>query len=179
MPELDINLDDVSPAEPFEPIPAGWYKVIVDESEWKETRDGSGRYLRLTLTVLCDAAGESTYENRKVWHNLNLKNANQKTVEIAKRQLKALAEACGKPSARNSEELHNIPVEAKISVRPALGEYEASNDVKGYRPVGGVKPAAAKAAPAPRSVPHAGVQSAPPGVQSAPPAGVPWGQQKG
>ena len=46
----------------------------------KPTRDGYGEYLSLTLQVI-----EGQYANRLVFARLNLKNANDKAVDIAKK----------------------------------------------------------------------------------------------
>mgnify|MGYP000411414076 CR=1 FL=1 len=64
---------------------------------------------------------------------LNLKNANDKAVDIARKDLAAICRAVGVMSPKSSEELHDKPLMIKVKVRPASGEYDASNDVGGYK----------------------------------------------
>ena len=124
----NFNAEEVEPSSSYEPIPAGWYRAIISASEIKPTRDGYGEYLSLTLQVI-----EGQYANRLVFARLNLKNANEKAVDIARKDLAAICRAVGVMSPQSSEELHDKPLMIKVKVRPASGEYEASNDVGGYK----------------------------------------------
>ena len=124
----NFNAEEIEPSSSFDPIPAGWYKAIISNSEMKPTRDGYGEYLSLTLQVI-----EGQYENRLVFARLNLKNANEKAVDIARKDLAAICRAVGVMSPKSSEELHDKPLMIKVKVRPASGEYDASNDVGGYK----------------------------------------------
>ena len=126
----NFDASTIEPSSSFDPIPAGWYKAIISASEIKPTRDGYGEYLSLTLQVI-----EGQYENRLVFARLNLKNANDKAVDIAKKDLAAICRAVGVMSPQSSEELHDKPLMMKVKIRPAQGEYEASNDVGGYKGV--------------------------------------------
>ncbi len=128
----NFNAEEVEPSSSFDPIPAGWYQAIISSSEMKATRDGYGEYLSLTLQVI-----EGQYENRLVFARLNLKNANDKTVDIARKDLAAICRAVGVMSPQASEELHDKPLMIKVKVRAASGEYDASNDVAGYKAVEG------------------------------------------
>ena len=128
---MELMFDSSSVVEQdnsFAPLPAGDYQVIVDDSDFRETKSGNGRYLHLELQVV----GEQG-KGRKVFDNLNLENPNPQAVEIAQRQLAGLVRACGKIKIADSSELHNIPVMANLSVRPASNGYDASNDVKYYK----------------------------------------------
>ena len=127
----NFNAEEIEPSS-FDPIPAGWYKAIISNSEMKPTRDGYGEYLSLTLQVI-----EGQYENRLVFARLNLKNANEKAVDIARKDLAAICRAVGVMSPKSSEELHDKPLMIKVKVRAAQGEYEASNDIGGYKAVEG------------------------------------------
>ncbi len=147
----NFNAEEVEPSSSFDPIPAGWYTAIISASEMKATRDGYGEYLSLTLQVI-----EGQYENRLVFARLNLKNANDKAVDIARKDLAAICRAVGVMSPQASEELHDKPLMIKVKVRPASGEYEASNDIGGYKAVEGqdLTPAP-KAASKPQTPPPA------------------------
>ncbi len=147
----NFNAEEVEPSSSFDPIPAGWYQAIISNSELKATRDGYGEYLSLTLQVI-----EGQYENRLVFARLNLKNANDKAVDIARKDLAAICRAVGVMSPQASEELHDIPLMIKVKVRPASGDYEASNDIGGYKAVEGANlTPAPKAASKPQTPPPA------------------------
>lgn len=126
----NFDASTIEPSNSYDPIPAGWYQAIISNSEMKPTRDGYGEYLSLTLQVI-----EGQYANRLVFARLNLKNANDKAVDIAKKDLAAICRAVGVMSPQSSEELHDKPLMIKVKVRPASGEYDASNDVGGYKGV--------------------------------------------
>ncbi len=128
----NFNAETIEPNTSYEPIPAGWYQAIISNSELKATRDGYGEYLSLTLQII-----DGQYENRLVFARLNLKNANDKAVDIARKDLAAICRAVGVMSPQASEELHDIPLMIKVKVRPASGDYEASNDIGGYKAVEG------------------------------------------
>ena len=147
----NFNAEEVEPSSSFDPIPAGWYQAIISNSEMKATRDGYGEYLSLTLQVI-----EGQYENRLVFARLNLKNANDKAVDIARKDLAAICRAVGVMSPQASEQLHDIPLMIKVKVRPASGDYEASNDIGGYKAVEGANlTPAPKAASKPQTPPPA------------------------
>ena len=137
----NFNAEEIEPSSSFDPIPAGWYKAIISNSEMKATRDGYGEYLSLTLQII-----DGQYENRLVFARLNLKNANDKAVDIARKDLAAICRAVGVMSPKSSEELHDKPLMIKVKVRPASGDYEASNDIGGYKAVEG-----ANLTPAPKA----------------------------
>lgn len=147
----NFNAESIEPNTSYEPIPAGWYTAIISSSEMKATRDGYGEYLSLTLQVI-----EGQYENRLVFARLNLKNANDKAVDIARKDLAAICRAVGVMSPQASEELHDKPLMIKVKVRPASGDYEASNDIGGYKAVEGANlTPAPKAASKPQTPPPA------------------------
>lgn len=158
-----FNAADVAPQDSFDPLPAGWYPVIISESEFKPTRKNDGQYLQLELTVI-----EGDHEGRKVWDRLNLDNPNQTAVEIAQRALSAICRAVGVMAPNDSAELHDRPFEVKLSVRPAKDSYEAANEVKGYRSIGGegsqpsAPPSSRTAKPAANRTATAGAAATPP-----------------
>lgn len=147
---MAVNLRgfDASQHEPLgsmDPVPAGWYTVIITDSEMRPTKAGDGEYLQLTMQVV-----EGECQGRLIWDRLNLMNSNQTAVEIAQRALASICRAVGVLTPTDSSELHDRPFEVKVSVRPAKDGFDASNDVKGYREAGtaGTVPAANRAAPA-------------------------------
>lgn len=122
-----FNAAEVEPNAAFEPLPANWYKVVITESEEKPTRAQTGSYLQLTLEVI-----DGPHAGRKVFDRLNLNNPNDTAVQIAQQTLSAICHAVGVMTPRQSSDLHDKPMMAKIAVKPPANGYEASNEVKGY-----------------------------------------------
>jgi hypothetical protein len=124
-----FNADDVDPNS-YEALPPGTYEVMITGSEWKETKNGEGQYLELTLQVLDDG-----FSGRLIWDRLNLVNKNDKAVEIAQQTLSSICRAVNVPRPSDSSDLHDIPLMVKVK----QGEYngEITNEVKGYKAVSG------------------------------------------
>lgn len=142
-----FDSNDYEPNVPFELIPAGTYVMRIVGSEIKQAKsDASASYLKFEMEM--DENHHPDMAGRKVWDNLNLWNANAKTVQIANATLSAICRAAGKPIIRDTEELHGSVLLVKISVKPAEGQFEAQNRVRGYLPLDGGTTAAAPAAQA-------------------------------
>ena len=155
-----FDANEIEPQGSFDPIPAGWYTVMIVASEMKPTKNGSGEYLQLRLDII-----DGEYEGRVIFDRLNLRNQNQTAVEIAQRQLSAICRAVGVMQPQDSSDLHDRPLRVKISIRPAGNGYDASNEIKGYEALEG-------AAKQPATVAKAGPAAA---VPAAKPAGKkPW-----
>lgn len=162
MANLSFNAANVSPSVAYAPLPAGDYQAIITESETKATKDGQGQYLQLKLQI---QGGE--FAGRVLFDRLNLWNNNQQAQEIAQRALSAICHAVGILQVGDSQELHNRPLIATVKVKPASGNYEANNEIKGYK--------AAQLATAPAFMPPqaqaAPAAKAPAGFGA---AGMPW-----
>ncbi len=117
----------VDPAADFEPIPAGKYLAAITDSEMKETKNGSGRYLQLTFTIL-----EGECKNRVLWARLNLDNPNATAVKIARAELSAICHAVGVMAPKDSVELHNLPLVATVKLKKRQDTGELTNEIKGY-----------------------------------------------
>ena len=157
MSALNFDATTVDPVEDFSPIPAGEYTMAIIDSEMKPTKNGQGQYLQLALQVL-----DGDYKGRMVWDRLNLVNPNQTAVEIARRTLSAICHAVGKLQVTDSSELHNVPMLVRVSVRPADGQYDASNEVKAYKRIEG------------QAAQPAMAQQAQPAQQPAAAGAMPW-----
>ena len=131
---LSFNAEAVKPQDSFEPIPAGMYQALIDESEVVSTKSGSGQMLKLTWKVL-----EGEFKGRLVFDRLNIQNQNPKAEEIGQRQLSTLCHAVGVLQLKTSEQLHGIPCTIKVIVRKdESGQYADQNEVKDYRSIDGV-----------------------------------------
>ncbi len=122
-------------------IPAGWYDAMIDASEIKPTKDGSGAFVELRFNVL-----SGQYVGRKVFSRLNIRNGNPVAQEIGFKQLSAVCHAVGVLTVGESSELHGKPCKIKVKLRAASGDYEASNEISAYKNVN--DPSAASTAPA-------------------------------
>lgn len=151
MANLNFNAQTVEPQAAFDPLPAGWYQMQIVESELKPTSNGEGQYLQLKLQVV---AGE--HASRVVFERLNIVNRNPTAQEIAYRTLSSICHATGVIQVEDSQQLHGIPMEVKVSVRPAKDGYDASNDIKGYRALNAGMMQAAPAQAQPQQAPQGG-----------------------
>ncbi len=157
MAELNFNATGIDTTSTFDPVPAGEYPVIITESEVRDTKSGTGRYLNMTLEI---QGGQ--FQGRKLFDRLNLWNQNAQAVEIAQRQLAQACHAVGLLQVADSSELHFKPLTAIVRVRNEPGQ-NPQNEIRGYKPAGGVA-AQAPAAAAPRP-------------QAAAPAQAPWSKK--
>jgi len=130
MTKMDKKFDanKVDPSNNYELLAAGWYPAQLEKSEMKKTKANDGSYLSLMFKIL---DGES--KGRTVFTNMNLDNPNPVAVEIAERNFSALCHATGVMVVKDTEQLHGKPLQIKVTVSPAEGKYDASNDVKGYK----------------------------------------------
>lgn len=140
MVKLNESFDagSVEPRDDFAVLPDGEYLAHITESEMRDTKAGTGKYLQLTWEVLTGG-----YTGRLIWDRLNLQNPNQTAVDIAERALSSICRACGVMMVADSEELHLKPVLLKVKTRPARDGYDASSEIKAYS---APDPAAAAAA---------------------------------
>lgn len=87
---------------------------------------------------------------RQVPLDFTMENSNPEAVKIGHRQLAQMLKAAGKPDAKNTDEVSGSRVLAKVKIRPASddGQFEARNQVVGFRPDPGTPQRAQAAAPA-------------------------------
>lgn len=173
MAQIQFNARTVEPDTGIpDPVPAGWYNVMADQSSMEATNDGNGAYLEVRYTIL-----DGQYKGRKLFSRFNVRNNSAKAVEIAYRQLSALCHAVQVYEMQDSQQLHGIPLKLKVSLREARRDeqtgkqYEASNEVKAWKHIN--EPTDA---PAAGGAPAGGVPAGfgPPAGQPAAPGG--WGQ---
>ena len=146
--DTPINAADLPESQTYEPIPAGWYSASITECDLKDTKAGTGQYLR----VRYDITGPS-HEGRVVFGNLNIRNPNPKAEEIGRQQLGSLMRAIGLASLTDTDQLIGGNCQIKVSVRPGDGQYDASNDIKAWKSVSGSPAPAAAPAPAKTAAP--------------------------
>lgn len=131
MPALDFDPNSVPPSEPRETIPEGWYQAVIVKSEEKETKDTRGSYIEMQFQIIA-----GPHEGHKVYGRYNLNNPSDQAVGIARSDIAAIVKAIGATGAiKSTEQMHDIPMQIKVVVRPPKGEYAAQNEIKGYRTI--------------------------------------------
>ena len=129
----------------FEPVPAGEYILQITSAELKQTKSGTG----LMVNVCFDIIGPE-YQGRKIFQNFNIRNDNTVAENIGKQQLKALTVAAGiTADLRDTDQLLGATVKAGVVIKPAKDGYEASNNIKSYKPTSDAMPGMGFGAPAP------------------------------
>lgn len=170
MATLNFDARTVAPQTGFEPLPVGWYNVIVDESEMKPTKAGDGAYLKLRYSIL-----DGQFAGRKIFGNINLQNANPQAVEIGLKQLSAVAHAVGVLLVQDSQQLHNIPLKIKLKIRSdKTGEYEPQNEITQWKNINEPIDAPAAGAPAFAAAPAAAPAWQQPAAAPAPAPAPAW-----
>jgi len=144
MAALDFNSEEVEPRKALEAIPAGKYKVVAISSEEKSTKKNDGSYIEFVFEVI-----EGEYKGRKLWDRLNLNNPNPTAVEIAKQTLSAICRAAGVRHLKDTQQLHDLPLLAKVVAKLDKESGDTRNDIKGYEMVlSSAQPGAGKTPPA-------------------------------
>jgi hypothetical protein len=119
---------ELQPSQSFDLLPAGWYTAIITDAELKDTKAGTGKYIK----VRYDITGPSS-QGRCVFGNFNIQNPNPKAEEIGRQQLGDLMRALGLAAVNDTEQLLNGHLTIKIDVRPGSGDYGPQNEVKGWK----------------------------------------------
>lgn len=187
MIQLNFDASTVDPNPKFSALPSGWYTARIIATEQKPAKSNpANEYLQVTLEVL-----DGPHPGTKVFTNLNLQNTNPVAQEIAYKSLSQICHAVNIIKLATAEQLHGIPMAVKLMFKPEKDGYNASNEVKEYRPYGQAPSAPPAAVPtlgnvAPTTAPAwaqpAGsvgfvgqpAQPAPMAMQVTGPAGGPW-----
>ena len=154
---INFNANEVEPSKAFDPIPAGKYIAVITDSEMKETRAGTGRYLQLEFEIT-----DGEYAGRKLWSRLNIENQNAEAVRMARADLSAICRAVNVLTPNDSIDLHNLPLVIKVHCRKDKNTGEITNDIRGYESKANYKPEPKQAPAAPVSSQGVRVPSKPP-----------------
>jgi hypothetical protein len=100
------------PSQLASQLPLGDHLVIAYQSEIKPTKDSGGGYLQYDLRIIEGPNAGATGPKR-----FNLYNGSQKAVEIAHRELSAMAHACGVYQITDSAQLHDIPFRVRVELQ--------------------------------------------------------------
>jgi hypothetical protein len=136
MAQFSFDASTVAPQASTGPVPAGTYLTQIIESDVAPLKSGKGTGLKLTFEII-----DGQYKGRRIWENLNIQHENDETQRIAQSQLSALCHAVNVIKLQDTAALHHKPVHVRVVVREAQGQYQASNNIKGYESAGGSVPA--------------------------------------
>jgi hypothetical protein len=132
MAQFNFDASQVAPQQSSGPLPAGVYLAHIVESDVQPLKSGNGEGLKLTFEII-----DGQHKGRKVWENLNIRHTSEDTQRIAQSQLSALCHAVNVIKLMDTAALHFKPVRINVTVREAVGQYKASNNIKGYEAAGG------------------------------------------
>ena len=122
---MNFNFDTSSlpPADSFDPLPPGWYTMVISGASEQEPREGSDAGTMLKLEHEIDPAAHPQFAGRKVW-----------SVQVSIDGLRAIAERTGLYAGQDEPEFVDgpegptgLPVACKVRVyrkdwtRPAVG----------------------------------------------------------
>ena len=173
MAGLGFSANDYEPHQGFEPLPNGEYVAMITEEEIKQTKAGTGQYLKFTWTVM-----DGQYTGRKLWSNHNIINPNETAQQIGRQEISAIAHAIGRPAASTSEELVNVPCKITVRIKQEAGR-EPSNEIKKWEAIR-QPPFPGQTAPQPGAAPTpATAGMAPPPAMPAPAQATPVAPPQG
>jgi len=113
----------------MDPIPEGWYNVMIDDSDMKPTKNGDGAILNVRFKVI-----DGDFKNRTVMSRLNVRNTNEVAQRIALGHLSAIAHAVKVLNVVDSNMLHNIPLKIRVKILEQDG-YSPSNEVIAFKDI--------------------------------------------
>lgn len=153
---FDANAVEPDEGRDFAPLPPGAYECEITSSEVKDTKNGSGCYLALELTIIAP-----TGAGRKVWQNITLKNANAQAESIGQAQLSSLCRAVGIPVLKDSDQLFQKIVRVRLGIEKGKDGHPDRSKVTMWEAVGTPQPAAGAARPAANAAAAAPAKKAP------------------
>ena len=111
----------------IDPVPEGWYPVMIVGSEIKPTKTPGGARLNLQFKI---QSGD--FAGRVIFGGYNVQNANPVAVQIAMEELAELSRAVNVPVWNDTEQLHGIMFNLKVKIKKSEG-YNDSNEPQQYK----------------------------------------------
>lgn len=113
-----IDTNDPALVDSFAPIPEGYYPAVVESIEQGFDKSGGVRFTAKTRLRDCP------FNGRVILENFNVGSANSQAVEISRKQLAALARACGVNGALTSpQQIIGVPICVKIPAQKPDEKY--------------------------------------------------------
>jgi hypothetical protein len=112
MPELGFDLNSYEAQQGFTPPPPGDYTAAIESADIQPTANNTGKVMKLSVQII-----EGPHQGKSLLHFLNIVNPSDKAEKIARQELAAIVEACGKPkSIQRTEELYGLPVRITVGI---------------------------------------------------------------
>ena len=125
-----INQSEPEARKDFDLLPNGYYRAIALSEEEKDTKDGTGKYIKMEFEI----SSPPEFAKRKIWTNFNIVNKSLTATNIAKEHLGNFAWAVKIDKLSDTNQLLYKELTIEVGVQPAKGDYKASNIIKGYFP---------------------------------------------
>lgn len=133
MAELIFNGANAEAMEDYSVVPAGKYNAQIVKTDIVDTKAKTGKLLKAQFKII-----DGKFKGRIIFGQYNIQNPNQQAVDISMRQIKTMCDAIGIEGFGDTNDLHNKPMNIKVSVKPAQGQYGESNDIQYYDKYEGV-----------------------------------------
>jgi len=132
---FDATTVDPDTGGSFDPLPPGWYQCSITAAELVESSNSdAGEMLKVTFEI--DANVHPDHNGRVVSTWLCKDHKKQQVRDIARRQMSAIGHAIDVLQLEDTTDLLGGELMVRLKIRPAKGEYDASNDASGYAAVG-------------------------------------------
>jgi hypothetical protein len=125
MAEVNFTADFEDTEQSFDVIPAGEYIAIIEESDYKLNKKGSGMILNLKYSVI-----DGPMKGRKLFENLNLKHENAQAQHISQQAFNSVCKALGFTHVQDSSQLHDKPLKIEVGVSKNKETDELQNKIK-------------------------------------------------
>jgi len=163
------------PSKDFGVLPPGKYTCLVENAELKDTRAGTGKFVKVTLKVL----EVGPHENRKLFDNINVFNPSENCQSMGIAQLSALGRAAECFPLGDTNDIIDKVVTAVVNVKKRNDTGEDQNNIQTYEhPSASMGDQAVAPAPAPTGAGVTPVASVPEHSVPTPTAGAPGPQGK-
>lgn len=119
----------------IEPVPTGWYDVIITNTKLENIKSGNGQRLDIYFKII---SGE--HNGQMAFASCNWLNSSEQATQIGRGQIKSLVLAAGiDPNTfMDTQMLHDRPLKVRLRFEePNDPKYSGSNAVSGAKPIQG------------------------------------------
>lgn len=129
------STDSLPEGRSYDLLPDGWYTATIAKAELGQTKSGTGT----KIDVRYDITGPS-HQGRVMFGSVNIRNQSPKAEEIGRQQLGEIMRAIGLARVQDTDELIGGNLSIKVKTKPADGQYEARNEIAGWKAIDGAAP---------------------------------------
>jgi len=135
MTAINFDTNDYQPSTGSSQVyPRDDYIAILTSDELRQNKNKTGNGILFEFQIV-----QGNYAGGKFRHWINFEHQNQQTVDIGRAELRALADACGVVSPRDTTMLYNKPLIVSLGVEYKLNtntgaEEPFRNNVESFSP---------------------------------------------